>query len=72
MVKIERSMPAPASLKAQSRKLSGSYSEPDVIERLKRDFHNKCYICEINNLQDPEAFISFHLQDNDIAVTGQK
>lgn len=55
MVKIERSFPAPASLKEESKKISGSCSEPDVIERLKKDFHNKCYICEINDLQDPEV-----------------
>ena len=41
MVKVQRSFPAPASLETQSRKLSGSYHEPDVIERLKQDFHNK-------------------------------
>ncbi len=41
MVKVQRSFPAPASLETESRKLSGSYREPDVIERLKQDFHNK-------------------------------
>ncbi|MCD8377644.1 MAG: hypothetical protein LUB59_02515 [Candidatus Gastranaerophilales bacterium] len=55
MVKIERSFPAPASLKVESQKKSGSYSKPDVIEQLKRDFHNKCYICELKYLQDPEV-----------------
>lgn len=55
MVKIERSFPAPVSLEEEFRKeLGGSYSQPDVIRRLKADFHNKCYICEIKNLQDPE------------------
>jgi len=55
MVKIERSYPAPASLDIESKKTNGSYSEPDVVERLKKDFHNKCYICEIDNLQDPQV-----------------
>lgn len=55
MVKVQRSFPAPASLETESRKLSGSYCEPDVIERLKQDFHNKCYICELKDLQDPEV-----------------
>lgn len=55
MVKIERSFPAPASLEIEARKKSGgSYSEPDVVRQLKEDFHNKCYICEIKDLQDPE------------------
>ncbi len=26
-----------------------------MIERLREDFHNKCYICELKNLQDPEV-----------------
>ena len=50
MVKVERSYPAPESLAAKS---SGKYDEPDVIERLKQDFHDKCYICEMKGLQDP-------------------
>lgn len=44
MVKIERTFPAPASLEIESKKTSGSYSKPDVVERLKKDFHNKCYV----------------------------
>lgn len=55
MVKVERSFPAPASLEIESHKATGSYSEPDVIEQLKKDFHNKCYICEMKDLQDPEV-----------------
>lgn len=55
MVKIERTFPAPKSLAIEAKKASGSYSEPDVIEQLKKDFHNKCYICGMNNLQDPQV-----------------
>lgn len=55
MVKIERSFPAPASLEREAKKVSGSYSEPDVVRQLREDFHDKCYICEIKNLQDPEV-----------------
>ena len=55
MVKIERSFPAPQSLAIEAKKLSGSYEMPDVVERLKKDFHNKCYICELKNLQDPQV-----------------
>lgn len=55
MVKIERSFPAPASLAEEAQKATGSYREPDVIERLYQDFHNKCYICEIGALQDPQV-----------------
>lgn len=55
MVKIKRSFPAPASLAIEARKKSGSYEKQDVIERLRKDFHNKCYICELNQLQDPQV-----------------
>jgi uncharacterized protein (TIGR02646 family) len=55
MVKVERTFPAPKSLEIESKKKTGSYSEPDVVEQLKKDFHNKCYICEINELQDPQV-----------------
>lgn len=55
MVKIKRSFPPPPSLKEEAKKISGSYSEPDVIRQLISDFHNKCYICEMKDLQDPEV-----------------
>lgn len=54
MVKVERSFPAPKSLGIEAQKTNGSYSEPDVVEQLKKDFHNKCYLCEIDSLQDPQ------------------
>lgn len=53
MVKIERTPTPPASLAEQSKK-NGSYREPDVIEQLKKDFHGKCYICELDDLTDVE------------------
>lgn len=55
MVKVERSFPAPDSLAEEAKKLTGRYDKSDVIERLKRDFHNKCYICEMKELQDPNV-----------------
>ncbi len=54
MVKIERSFPAPKSLAMEAKKKDGSYSGVDVVERLKQDFNNKCYICELKDLQDPQ------------------
>ena len=44
MVKVERSFPAPKSLAMEAQKKDGSYSGMDVVERLKEDFNNKCYI----------------------------
>ena len=57
MVKVERSFPAPESLAEEAKKENGrgKYDKPDVIERLKNDFHNKCYICEMKELQDPNV-----------------
>lgn len=54
MVKVNRSFPAPKSLEIEKQKLSGTYNTPDVVEQLMHDFGNKCYICEMTNLQDPE------------------
>lgn len=55
MVKIERSFPAPESLAEEAKKANGKYDKQDVIEQLQRDFHNKCYICEMKELQDPNV-----------------
>ncbi len=55
MVKVERSFPAPKSLAEEAEKATGKYDKQDVIEQLKRDFHNKCYICEMKELQDPNV-----------------
>ena len=55
MVKVTRSYPEPESLAVEAKKANGSYNKEDVTERLKKDFNDKCYICEIKNLQDPEV-----------------
>ena len=56
MVKCERTFPAPASLAAEKRKGErGNYREPDVVQRLRNDFHDKSYICETPDLQDPQV-----------------
>lgn len=55
MIKVERSYPAPASLALEREKTSGSYNLLDVVTRLRKDFHDKCYICEMKGLQDPEV-----------------
>lgn len=55
MVKIERSLTPPLSLSVESQKSNGSYSERDVVRQLKEDSHDKCYICELKYLSDPEV-----------------
>lgn len=55
MVKIDRSPIPPASLAVEAQKAYGSYSEEDVVIQLRLDSHDKCYLCELKNLSDPEV-----------------
>lgn len=55
MVKIERTPEPPESLEKEAKKAFGSYNQSDVIQQLKEDFADKCYICELKGLPDPEV-----------------
>ncbi len=55
MIRVERSPIPPASLAVEANKINGSYRQPDVIKQLADDFHEKCYICEIKPVQDPQV-----------------
>lgn len=55
MIKIERSPIPPPSLAIERKKANGIYNKPDVIQKLKEDSHDKCYICELGGLSDPEV-----------------
>lgn len=55
MIKVNRTFPAPISLAEEAQKVNGSYAKDDVIRQLKQDFHNKCYICGLGDLQDPQV-----------------
>lgn len=47
MVNFTKSQPAPASLAVEKVKgKNGKYNLKDVLDRLEKDFWNKCYICE--------------------------
>jgi uncharacterized protein (TIGR02646 family) len=46
MINVVKSQPAPACLEAEKWKANGDYKCGDVLERMKHDFKNKCYICE--------------------------
>mgnify|MGYP002626066358 CR=1 FL=1 len=54
MVKIDRSMPAPESLDVEKAKRCGTYNTDEVVRRLREDFFDKCYLCEIKPVQDIE------------------
>ena len=41
MVKIERNPTPPLSLAIEKQKANGAYNKADVIQQLKKDFHDK-------------------------------
>ena len=55
MVKIDRNPIPPVSLAIEKQKAYGSYNKRDVIQQLKEDSHDKCYICELGGLSDSEV-----------------
>ncbi|SEH25894.1 HNH endonuclease [Selenomonas sp. KH1T6] len=56
MVKCNKSKEPPASLAREKLKgANGSCRCDDVINQLLFDFNNKCYICEIKGIADPEV-----------------
>lgn len=56
MVKCEKNPIAPASLTIEKSKgKNGKYNCNDVMEQLVHDFHDKCYICELKGLSDPQV-----------------
>lgn len=46
MVYFEKSQPAPDCLELEKAKANGDYKCSDVLDRIRNDFKNKCYICE--------------------------
>ena len=54
MVKIEKTPVPPSSLAREKVNTNGNYRESDVIRQLAEDFHEKCYLCEIDELQSIE------------------
>ena len=67
MVKVERTPTPPPSLAIEKEKASGSYSKPDVHQQLKQDFNEKCYLCEIDELQSVEVeHLCPHREDKEL------
>jgi len=46
MINMVKSSLAPPCLSEEAKKKSGDYKCGDVIERIRNDFFNKCYLCE--------------------------
>ena len=70
MISVQRSYPAPASLATEALKASGKYNCEDVTERLRQDFSDKCYICEIKPVTDPE--VEHRLPHKNNSIAGRK
>lgn len=72
MINIIKSDIAPLSLAKEKAKKSGTYRDADVIERIKTDFHNKCYLCEEKDITsiNVEHFIP-HRGDKDLEFSWQ-
>ncbi|CAI8788747.1 HNH domain-containing protein [Pseudomonas sp. IT-P171] len=47
MIKITKS-PEPAQLAIERNKASGTYRHTDIVAVIKKDFYNRCYLCEDN------------------------
>jgi len=61
MVYFEKSQPAPT--------ITSKYNTKDIVERLEKDFHNKCYICEEKEPKDinVEHFVA-HRGDKELRL----
>ncbi len=59
MTYIEKSQPAPKCLETKKNKTNGDYKCGNVLERIKNDFNNKCYICEY---KEPETINIEHFR----------
>lgn len=55
MIKIDRCKTAPKSLAVEASKKYGSYNQPDVLQQLREDSNDKCYICELQGISDPQV-----------------
>ena len=66
MVRVHRTptSPPPWNGRRQNR---GSYREHDVLAQLRADFHDKCYLCEMDELQSVEVeHLQPHQGDKDL------
>ena len=65
MIKIERNPIPPLSLAIEAKKKDGIYNKPDVIQQLREDSNDKCYICELGGLSDPEEYVGTIIDENE-------
>jgi len=66
MLYFEKSQPAPKCLEIEKNKKDGDYKCGKVLSRLKKDFMNKCYICEFTPLSINVEHFRPHKKDKDL------
>ena len=66
MINLTKSQPPPASLAHQKQLLSGTYRQQDVYDRLRNDFHEKCYLCESKLMSINIEHFQSHKGDRDL------
>lgn len=66
MINIKKSFPSPLILEEEKKKASGTYNKPEVLDRLKLDFNNKCYICETKASTLNIEHLKSHKGDSDL------
>lgn len=68
MIYFEKILPGPRCLEVEKSKNNGNYKCGDVLQRLKDEFHNKCYICEQKRPTtiNVEHFIPHNNRDKDL------
>lgn len=69
MINVTKSQPAPECLAIEkAKKSSENYGCGDVINRIKDDFHNKCYLCEEKYISaiNVEHFLPHRGTDRDL------
>ena len=55
MIYVKRTAEPPVSLAIEKARPNGSCRQPDVVNQLYSDFHGKCYLCEMDELQSIEV-----------------
>lgn len=68
MIYLPKSQPAPACLEVEKKKAAWNYNCGSVLETLRNDFKNKCYLCEFKAPVsiNTEHFVP-HRKDRDLA-----
>lgn len=65
MIKIIKS-PEPEQLSVERKKNNGSYRHPDIVNVIKKDFYNRCYLCEANPQSINIEHLVPHLDDHEL------